>query len=109
VPRFTRTADLITTDAIGKQVAAELGSADALFLVNHGIVTVGPDLQTATVRAVILEQAAKQQMLTHTMGGWPTWSHQSESIAKREHIYTPRAIHAVWNYLARSLPEVAGR
>lgn len=104
VPRFTVTADLILTADLGKHVAETLGSADAMMLVNHGIVTVGPDLETATVRAVILEQAAKQQLLTHAMGGWPTWSDESESLAKREHIYNPRALRAVWDYLVRSLP-----
>ena len=106
VPRFTTTADLILTSDLGKQVAAELGDADVLFLVNHGIVTVGPDVQTATVRAVILEQACRQQLLTAAYGGWPTWSDPLESHAKRAHIYTPRAVQAVWNHLVRQLSEV---
>lgn len=103
VPRFTGTADLILTAELGKQVAAELGGADALFLVNHGIVTVGPDLETATVRAVVLERACQQQMLTHACGGWPSWSDAEESAAKREHIYSERAVHAVWDHLVRRL------
>ena len=103
VPRFTATADLILTSDLGKQLAAELGDGDAVFLVNHGIVTVGPDLQSATVRAVILEQACRQQMLTAAYGGWPTWSDPLESHAKRSHIYNPRAVQAVWDYLSRQL------
>jgi L-fuculose-phosphate aldolase len=104
VPRFTATADLIRTVELGKQVAAELGDANALFLVNHGIVTVGPDLETASVRAIILERACEQQMLTHAFGGWPTWSDPDESAAKRGHIYHEWAVHAVWDYLVRQLP-----
>ena len=104
VPRFTATADLILTQELGKQVAAELGTADALFLVNHGIVTVGPDLETATVRAIVLERACQQQMLTRAFGGWPTWSDPDESAAKRDHIYNDRAVHAVWDHLVRQLP-----
>lgn len=104
VPRFTATADLILTPELGKQVAAELAEADALFLVNHGIVTVGPDLQTATVRAVVLERACRQQLLTHAFGGWPGWSDAVESAAKREHIYSERAVSAVWDHLVRQLP-----
>lgn len=104
VPRFTATADLICTPELGKQVAAELAEADALFLVNHGIVTVGPDLETAVVRAVVLEQACHQQMLTHAFGGWPAWSDATESAAKRAHIYNDRAVHAVWDQLVRQLP-----
>ncbi|MBC3191943.1 class II aldolase/adducin family protein [Pseudonocardia sp. C8] len=104
VPRFTATADLILTPELGKQVAAELGEADALFLVHHGIVTVGPDLPTAVVRAVVLERACHQQMLTHAFGGWPGWSDAAEAADKRAHIYPPRAVHAVWDHLVRRLP-----
>jgi len=104
VPRFTATGDLIRTPELGKQVAAELGDAIAMFLVNHGIVTVGPDLQTATVRAIILERACQQQMLTCSFGGWPSWSDPEESAAKRGHIYHEWAVGAVWDYLVRQLP-----
>ena len=103
VPRFADTADLILTPELGKRVAAELGDANALFLVNHGIVAVGPDLETATVAAIILERACQQQLLTQAYGGWPTWSDPDESIAKRAHIYSERAVHAVWDHLVRQL------
>jgi ribulose-5-phosphate 4-epimerase/fuculose-1-phosphate aldolase len=103
VPRFTLTADLILTRELGRQVAAGLGPAGAMFLVNHGIVTVGKDLETATVTAVLLERACRQQMLTNAMGGWPSWSGPEESAAKRDHIYNDRALRAVWDHLVRSL------
>jgi ribulose-5-phosphate 4-epimerase/fuculose-1-phosphate aldolase len=103
VPRFTGTGDLILTRDLGREVAAILGSASALFLVNHGIVTVGPDLQTATVAAVLLERACAQQMLTHAFGGWPTWSGPGESRSKRRNIYADGPVRAVWDYLERSL------
>lgn len=108
IPRFTLTADLILTPELGKHVAADLGEANALFLVNHGIVVVGPDLPTATVRAVILERACQQQLLTSGFGGWPSWSQPAESIAKRENIYSPRAVQAAWDYLVRQIPRTAG-
>ncbi|HWN31723.1 MAG TPA: class II aldolase/adducin family protein [Pseudonocardia sp.] len=104
VPRFTATADLITTPELGRQVAARLGEADALFLVNHGIVAVGPTVQVATVRAVVLERACHQQLLTQSFGGWPSWSDPVESLAKRANIYHERAVGAVWDYLVRTLP-----
>src|ERR1700735_5228333 len=82
---------------------ASPGSAPALFLFNHGIVTVGPDLQTATVAAILLERACAQQMLTHAFGGWPTWSDPEESLSKRRNIYAEGPVRAVWEYLVRSL------
>ncbi len=103
VPRFTQTADLILTRELGQAVAAELGTARAIFLVNHGIVTAGPDLPTATVAAVLLERACAQQLLTQAFGGWPSWSDPAESRSKRSHIYGEGPVRAVWDYLLRSL------
>lgn len=103
VPRFTETADLILTTDLGKKVASCLGDASAVFLVNHGMVTVGPDLQTATVAAVLLEQAAQQQLLTYGFGGWATWSDPAESVTKRAHIYNEGTIGQAWDYLLRKV------
>jgi L-ribulose-5-phosphate 4-epimerase len=103
VPRFTGTADLILTADLGKQIAGCLGSAPAVFLVNHGIVTTGPTLQVATVAAVLLERAARQQWITHGFASTPTRSQPSEALAKRDHIYHPQALDQVWNYLVRQL------
>lgn len=103
VPRFTDTADLVLTRELGRAVAATLGDRRAIFLVNHGIVTVGATLQEATVAAVLLERACEQQLLTASAGGWPSWSPPEESLAKREHIYGGRAQTAVWDHLVRQL------
>jgi L-ribulose-5-phosphate 4-epimerase len=104
VPRFTDTADLVLTAELGQALALTLGDARAVFLVNHGIVAVGPTLQEATVAAVLLERACAQQILTQSAGGWPTWSPPEESLAKRENIYNARAVAAVWDHLVRQLP-----
>jgi len=104
VPRFTQTADLILTSELGQSVAETLGRAEALFLVNHGVVVVGPDLPTATVAAVVLDRACRQQLVTRGFDGAPTWSDDEESLAKREHIYGGRAVGQVWDYLVRQLP-----
>lgn len=104
VPRFTQTADLILTADLGKAVASALAQAEALFLVNHGVAVVGPDLQTATVAAVVLDRACRQQLLTQGYGGEPSWSDAEESLAKREHIYGGNARRQVWDYLVRQLP-----
>ncbi|MCC3312964.1 class II aldolase/adducin family protein [Nocardia africana] len=102
VPRFTATADLIMTADLGRAVAECLGDASALFLVNHGIITVGPDLPTATFAALLLEQAAEQQLHAMAFGDARHWSDPAESLAKREHIYNPTAIGKAWDYLVRT-------
>jgi L-fuculose-phosphate aldolase len=103
VPRFTQTADLIMTPELGKQVALEIGDASAMFLVNHGIVTVGRTLQEATVAAILLELACMQQLRTQQFGGWPEWSDETEGLSKRQHIYSAGAVADVWEYLVRQL------
>jgi L-fuculose-phosphate aldolase len=103
VPRFTKTGDLIVDAGLGRDVAEALGDAPALFLVNHGIVTVGPDVETATVRAVILERACRTQLLVRGFGGEPTWSSDEEALAKRQNIFPPAHLRQVWDYLERQL------
>lgn len=108
VPKFTQTADLILTRELGRSVAASLGDAEALFLVNHGVAVVGPDLQTATVAAIVLERACRQQLLTTGYGGDPVWSDPAESASKKTHIYGGIARHQVWDYLVRQCPAPSG-
>jgi L-fuculose-phosphate aldolase len=103
VPRYTQTADLILTRELGKSVAQTLAAGRAVFLVNHGIVTVGADVREATVAAVLLEMASQQQLLTAGFGGWPSWSDAEESMSKRQNIYGNGAVLAVWDYLSRTL------
>jgi ribulose-5-phosphate 4-epimerase/fuculose-1-phosphate aldolase len=104
VPRFTQTSDLITTAKLGRAVADALGDHYALFLVNHGIVTAGPDLETAVVRALLLEQACRMQLLVRTYGGSPTYTPDEEALVKRRNVASELQIKACWDYLARSAP-----
>lgn len=103
VPRFEVTGDLILTRELGMAVAEALGDARALFLVNHGVVTVGPDVPSAVVTAVLLEHACRTQLLAWGTGVTPTWSDDEEALAKREHCYNDRLLRQAWDYLARQL------
>jgi L-fuculose-phosphate aldolase len=104
VPRFTQTAELIVTPALGNQVAKTLAHLHALFLVNHGIVTAGDSIRDAVVRAVLLEKAAHQQMLTHAFGGPRRFSDDEEALRKRATVWSERQRAALWDYLCRSVP-----
>lgn len=103
VPRFTRTADLIVTPELGSALAAELGDSTAMFLVNHGIVCVGPDVPSAVVAAILLDRACSQQLLTLRAGPPERWSDDAEALAKRSNVYGGAAIVQVWDYLVRRL------
>ncbi len=102
VPRFDETTDLIVTPERGKAVARTLGNRPALFLVAHGIVTVGATIEEATVNALVLNKAARDQLLVP--GGVPRhWSSDEDALAKRERIRTPGATADRWAYLLRKL------
>ena len=101
VPCFTRTAELIVTEELGTEVADTLAHLHALFLVNHGIVTAGATIRDAVIRAVLLEKAAHQQMLTHAFGGPRRWSDDEEALRKRATVWSERQRAALWDYLGR--------
>lgn len=101
--KYTATTDLIRNPQLGQDVARTLGNRNAIFLVNHGIVTVGPDLESATVTALLLEEACEQQLRTMGFGEIAHWTEDSESVEKRHRIYSPRAITRVWEQLLRSI------
>jgi ribulose-5-phosphate 4-epimerase/fuculose-1-phosphate aldolase len=101
--RFTETGDLVLTAEQGGLVAAALGDRNACLLVNHGVVTVGVDVPTAVMTAVLLDRACATQLLAMSAGGWASWSPPAESLAKREHCYPPPLIRAGWDYLVRRL------
>lgn len=102
-PRFSATTDLIRTAELGAAVAESLADRNAVFLVNHGIVAVGPDLQTATVTAMLLEEACAQQLLTSGYGGIAAWTDDAEALEKRDRIYSDKALGKVWDHLVRTL------
>lgn len=108
VPRFTLTANLITTRELGRALAQALGPAPGILMVNHGIVAVGRTLPTAVVRAIVLERACAQQLLTAGFGGAEHLSDDAEALAKREVIWSERSFEAVWHHLARLLPKPGG-
>ncbi len=103
IPRFTRTGDLILTSDLGREVAVTLGERNAVLLVNHGIVTVGPDVPTAVMTAILLERGCRTQLLAMAAGELKRWSSDDEAIVKREHCYGPPLLAQAWEYLVRRL------
>jgi L-fuculose-phosphate aldolase len=105
VPRYTKTANLIRTREMGQDVAETLGKQSALLLVNHGIVTAGENAPGAVMRAVMLEKACQQQVLTGFAGGPRIWSSDEEALAKRETVWSPSQLELLWRYLERRLDD----
>jgi L-fuculose-phosphate aldolase len=103
LPVFDLTTNLITTPELGRELAQALGDAPAILMLNHGIVTVGPDLPTAVVRAIVLERACERQLVAEGFGGSKYWSSDEEALAKREEIWGPQSIEVIWEQLLRGL------
>jgi len=101
VGRFTLTGDLILTRELGQALAETLGRRNAVLLVHHGIVTVGPDVPTAVVGAILLERACRKQLLAMAAGSLRTWSSDEEALRKRQHCYPPELVRQAWDYLVR--------
>jgi ribulose-5-phosphate 4-epimerase/fuculose-1-phosphate aldolase len=101
IARFTKTGDLILTADLGADVAAAIGDRNALLLVNHGIVTVGPDVVTAVMTAVLLDRACRMQLTAMAAGELRTWSADDEALSKRDHCYSPELLRQAWEYLSR--------
>jgi L-fuculose-phosphate aldolase len=103
VPRFTRTAELIVSAEMGQEVAATIAGRPACLLVNHGIVTAGANVRDAVIRAVLLENAAHQQMLTRAFGSLERSSPDDEALRKRATVWSEAQVDAMWAYLERQL------
>ncbi|MET8873224.1 class II aldolase/adducin family protein [Nocardia sp. NPDC004604] len=101
LPRFTVTGALIATQNLGRALAEELGDANGILMPHHGAVTVGPDIATAVMYAVLLERACRTQLLADAAGGPRTSSDEAETRFKREQIWNPTQLDAGWRYLVR--------
>lgn len=108
VPRFEETSDLIVTPDLGRAVARTIADRPGLFLVSHGIVTAGATIEEATVNALLLDKAARAQLMVP--GGTPrTWTSDAEALVKRERIYSAGNLASRWAYLERGLAAASRR
>lgn len=106
IARFTKTGDLILTRELGQALAETVGGRNAALLVHHGIVTVGPDVPTAVVGAILLERACRKQLMAMAAGSLATWSSDEEALSKRQHCYPPELVRQAWEYLVRRVQQV---
>lgn len=106
VPRYTDTSHIITTVELGKDVAKQLGKAQAIMLANHGVTFVGADVIQATLAGIFLEKAAKFRHDLAAMGGEPAVPDHAETVEKRARIYPPKAQRNYWMYFNRKLDRV---
>jgi L-fuculose-phosphate aldolase len=110
VPRFALTPDLILTRELGRALAEALGDQHAILMVNHGVATTGQTLAEAVTRAILLEQACHQQVVTAQLGSDTIiFPDDATTLAKREHAWPSRHLQQLWEYLVRRLLAEEGR
>lgn len=104
IPVFKETSLLIRTPELGRAVARSLKGHRAVLMRNHGVVVVGESIEEATVYAVLLERAAKMQVMAAGLGPLHESPHQ-EIEGKQGQVYYPGNIQGFWDFLVRSLPK----
>src|SRR5581483_405436 len=65
---YTDTINLIRSAAMGAGVAKALGPHRAVLLKNHGVAAAGASIAEAVVGVIMLENAAKVQMIAEAVG-----------------------------------------
>jgi L-fuculose-phosphate aldolase len=92
---------LIRTHAMGSRVAAALGTHRAVLLKNHGVAVVGATIEEAVINVIMLENAARAQMIVEAAGD-PAHEFPRADIEKhKREISQPEQFVINFNYLAR--------
>jgi L-fuculose-phosphate aldolase len=81
---YDDTINLIRTPEMGAGVAQALGRGRAALLKNHGVVVAGPSIEEVVVSALMLENAARIQMIVEATGN-PGPEFSPREIAQLQH------------------------
>jgi L-ribulose-5-phosphate 4-epimerase len=104
LPVFDKTSNLITTSPLGRAVAKQLGKHHVLLLRNHGIVATGDCVETAVMRALLLDSACKQMLMAQAAGGAKLVSKRADWIDKQKNLIPRHHAVAAFEHLVRKLP-----
>jgi L-ribulose-5-phosphate 4-epimerase len=101
LPVFSKTPDLLVTEAQGCALAEALGMAKAILIKNHGIVTVGTSIGEALFMARSLEKSARMIFIARSLGDI---SPMDPAVAmEMDHKFQQNKdrINGIWNYYRR--------
>jgi L-fuculose-phosphate aldolase len=86
---------------MGARVAAALGAHRAVLLKNHGVAVVGASIEEAVINVIMLENAARVQMITEAAGD-PAGEFPRADIEKHKREISQGEQFVInFNYLAR--------
>lgn len=101
MPVFAATMDLIRSQQAGAAVAAALGPHNVVLMRSHGIAMAAATVEQAVVMCIMLEEAARIQLLA-TAGGLDAWEFPDEDVAAlRDKLMRPDQFTVNFNYLLR--------
>lgn len=109
VPRFTETSDLIDTPERGRAMAAAVGSHNGALLRHHGMVVGGPDIPTACLQAIFLEQACRLQLTVMSLGVPFQTASEADRQLRHDKQTRPALYSGLWTYLTRRLEASVGQ
>jgi L-fuculose-phosphate aldolase len=101
LPVYTDTIDLIRTQEMGQGVARALGQYRAVLLKNHGLVMTGANLEEAVVLCIMIEEAARVQLLAEGAGTLAPEFPREDVFRLREKLLRPDQFIQNFAYLAR--------
>lgn len=101
LPVFAETVDLIRTPEQGRSLAAALGPHRAVLLRAHGVVMAGATLEEAVVLLVMLEEAARVQLLADAAGGTVPEFPADDVALLRDRLTAPEQFVLNFDFLAR--------
>lgn len=101
LPVFTDTMDLIRSKDGGRAVAECLGGHHAVLMRSHGVAIAGHSIEQAVVLSIMLEEAAKIQMLAMAVGtdGWEF--PEADILSLRDKLMRPDQFVVNFDFLAR--------
>jgi L-fuculose-phosphate aldolase len=103
LPRFSATSNTVLDLETGRAIAAVLGDAPAALLQNHGGLLVGKSIREAAILALLLERAARLQILAEGSGAVYASASEIDVERKRGFVYSSTAIKAYWDYCVRRI------
>ena len=109
VPRFTETSDLIDSPERGRALAAAVGSHGGALMRHHGMVVGGPDLPTACLQAIFLEQACRLQLTVMGLGVAYQAGSPEDRQLRHDKLTKPGTYTSLWAYLTRRLAPTGGK
>ncbi|MFT8245370.1 class II aldolase/adducin family protein [Roseomonas sp. BN140053] len=103
LPTYDDTINLIRTRELGAAVARALGPHRAVLLKSHGVAVAGTTLEEAVVLSVMLEEAARVQLLVEAAGGAAPEFPPEDIAPLRQFLLSPEQCAINFAYLARKV------